>query len=307
LCCFVKRNINVQSHDIVMLQRSHTYTTSRARTRPNALHKFFQPDGFPAFGVGTHAEPMVPSWLGARDLQHCCLLCKNRSNTHGVIAQKAIFSIVPFTANTVCSSPEIFENMKVILRICAFMRGFRICTSIRLNHCPRRDNRRFVLKNSHFLHFFRFLIVPFTAITLCFEGQFHEGRSYASLNRPPCWEQNVVCPVLGGSRLREISRSIPNDPRFVERNSVPFTAITLLSMGLLKALLYMRLQYGARCWPSDNTDSSRLVVPRLRSVRTSRYMSCFQKNTQFANPSSGKHRNVLICSMILCNSSLAVQ
>ena len=107
----------------------------------NALHKFFQPDGFPAFGVGTHAEPMVPSWLGARDLQYCCLLCKNQSNTHGVIAQNVIFVSIPFTANTVCRSPEIFENMKVILRICAFMRGFRICTSIQLNHRPRRDNR----------------------------------------------------------------------------------------------------------------------------------------------------------------------
>ena len=39
LCCFVKRNINVQSHDIVMLQRSHTYTTSLARTRPQKHQK----------------------------------------------------------------------------------------------------------------------------------------------------------------------------------------------------------------------------------------------------------------------------
>ena len=128
----------------------------------------------------------------------------------------------------------------------------------------------------------------------------HEGCSYTSLDCIPCWEQNDVCPVLGGSPLRKISRLIPKDHDFLERNCVPFTAFTFLSTVNEMTLLCMCSSYGAPCWLSDNTALSRLVVSRLCSARYFIYMQCFRKRAQIANLSSVKRRNVFGCSVILC-------
>jgi len=58
-----------------------------------ALQIFLQPDGFPAFGVGTHAEPMVPNWHADNFLQPLFLLFLMMCNTHGDIAKIVIFQI----------------------------------------------------------------------------------------------------------------------------------------------------------------------------------------------------------------------
>jgi len=59
--------------------------------KPKALQIFFQPDGFPAFGVGAHAEPMVPNWHATNSLQPLFLLFSMICNTHGDIAKMVIF------------------------------------------------------------------------------------------------------------------------------------------------------------------------------------------------------------------------
>ena len=143
-----------------------------ASSKHNALHKIFLHNGWGAFVRGRHGEQMVSSWLGARDLQHRSLLCKNRSNTHRVIAQIVIFSNVQFGAFTYCGPPVFFEIMKVILGICVSMRGFRICPSIQSKHSTDGDNRRYVVKNCRFLRFFRSNNVQFGTFTFCFAEPF---------------------------------------------------------------------------------------------------------------------------------------
>jgi len=67
--------------DDVILDFRVTYT----------LQIFFQPDGFPAFGVEIHAEHMVPNWHATNSLQYIFLLFSMICNTHGVIAKRLIF------------------------------------------------------------------------------------------------------------------------------------------------------------------------------------------------------------------------
>ena len=76
-------------HLLCQLSLPHFYLFQNLLS--NTLHNFFQPDGFPAFGVGTHAESMVPNWHATNDLQPLFLLFSMICNTHGDIAKIVIF------------------------------------------------------------------------------------------------------------------------------------------------------------------------------------------------------------------------
>ena len=78
-----------------------------------ALQFFFQPDGFPASGVGIHAEPMVPNWHADNFLQTLFSLLLMICNTHGDIAKIVIFKKAGLLHFLIASLPYIQTQHKL--------------------------------------------------------------------------------------------------------------------------------------------------------------------------------------------------